>query len=987
MLIITLYCSLSFASSEAVGQSKQPLTFADVMKFRSIVTPTISDNGDWIALSAVPDRGDSEGLVFAVNSDANHPPISVERGVAPQVSQDGIQILFKQKMSLLDEETLTKEQKKDWKPSWVLVNSQSQTKIQYSQYHDAKIDSKGQWLGLQKAFVAPKESKTENEESEDKEDAAESFLPKEEQIGGDFILKNINTDISFKIEHVIQFSFSPSGQYLAYMVANPNALLNHISLINLDKLTLGNPVTEHTQSETTTSNKATSTPAYAKIDGKAHATLFQKDYAQLGLLDWHPEQDKLVFSVTNAKTKKDKQQFDLYRWNKRRKRVDNITWNDDNWAIKSHSKIIWAAKGDYVYFGLSPEKSTPIWDKDSVTTENPNQENEQSLASKNLADKKSDKITKLYQPEHITSDADVTLWHLNDPLIKPHEKKQYTEDKKKPYWFSLAWKSRQLKPFGKIRDASIEINPHSRFHIMTDSQPYARKMLFDGFYRDYYRIDAKTGQQVLITRNNGSTQTELSPNGRFALYFEHGDYHLFDIKKNKRTNLTQALKVSFSDELNDYPRAGSAYEIIGWAEDSREAYIKDRYDIWRINLNRAKISSITRGYGRNNQLVLNPVHTNLQTPYFDKNASRWLVNGYSDSKKYDTMFQLDLKSGQLTALENESKRYKFVTKAKNSDQLIFTKEDFQQFPDLWVTNRQFEGPKQLTDINPQIANYHWGQKPELINWTSTKGKKLQGVLIKPAGYKEGDKVPVVVYFYRYMSQRMYQFNRMQINHRPNFPLYTSNGYAIFLPDIVFDIGTPGPSSTQALVPGVQKLIDMGIADPNAIGIQGHSWAGYQSAFVITQTNLFKAVVSGAPVTNMTSAYSGIRLKSGLARQFQYESGQSRIGQSLSEARELYIENSPVFFAQRINTPLLMMFGDQDGAVPWQQGIELYLALRREEKDVALLQYHGEGHHLKKYANKLDYAQKTLEYFDYHLKNKAPAPWIINGIKYTDKEGR
>ena len=223
---------------------------------------------------------------------------------------------------------------------------------------------------------------------------------------------------------------------------------------------------------------------------------------------------------------------------------------------------------------------------------------------------------------------------------------------------------------------------------------------------------------------------------------------------------------------------------------------------------------------------------------------------------------------------------------------------------------------------------------------------------------------------------------MVVNHRPNFPFYTSNGYAMFLPDIRFDIGMPGRSAVDALVPGIQKLIDMGIADEHAIGLHGHSWSGYQTAHVITQTDVFACAVAGAPVSNMTSAYSGIRLGSGLARQFQYETAQSRIGGSLWEKRELYIENSPVFFADRINTPLLIQFGDIDDAVPWQQGVELYLALRRLDKDVVFLQYRGEPHHLKQYPNKVDYTIKMKEYLDHYLKGEPAPKWLAEGEPYN-----
>jgi dipeptidyl aminopeptidase/acylaminoacyl peptidase len=201
----------------------------------------------------------------------------------------------------------------------------------------------------------------------------------------------------------------------------------------------------------------------------------------------------------------------------------------------------------------------------------------------------------------------------------------------------------------------------------------------------------------------------------------------------------------------------------------------------------------------------------------------------------------------------------------------------------------------------------------------------------------------------------------------------------------FEVGRPGFSATKCIVPGVQKLVDMGLADPDALGLHGHSWSGYQTAFMITQTDVFTAAIAGAPVSNMTSAYSGIRWGSGRARQFQYEQSQSRLGGSLWEARDRYIDNSPVFFADRINTPVLILHGDADGAVPWYQSIEFYLALRRLGKDAIFLQYRGEDHHPASYANKLDWAIKMKQYFDHYLKGEPAAQWISEGLPYEAGE--
>jgi dipeptidyl aminopeptidase/acylaminoacyl peptidase len=392
--------------------------------------------------------------------------------------------------------------------------------------------------------------------------------------------------------------------------------------------------------------------------------------------------------------------------------------------------------------------------------------------------------------------------------------------------------------------------------------------------------------------------------------------------------------------------------------------------------------NITGGMGRKSERTFRVLSLDQGKQFFDEGEKLWL-SSYHNKKKNFGFYSCKLGKGTVTQLLEENKKFRFRAKAKKADVLMYTRESFQEFPDLWVADLAFSAPKKISLVNPQIDEFAWGI-PELVEWNSIDGIPLQGVLIKPANYEEGKRYPVFVYFYRIESDRLYAFNQMRVNHRPNFPFYTSNGYAMFLPDVKFDIGRPGYSATKCLVPGIQKLIDMGVVDPKGVGLHGHSWGGYQTAFVITQTNIFAAAVAGAPVGNMTSAYSGIRWESGLARQMQYEQEQSRIGGSLWEYPERFVENSPVFFADRIQTPLLIQFGDEDGAVPWYQGIELYLAMRRLQKDCVFLQYRGEPHHLRKYPNKLDYSIKMKEFFDHYLRGFPAPDWIKKGVPYLGK---
>jgi dipeptidyl aminopeptidase/acylaminoacyl peptidase len=414
-------------------------------------------------------------------------------------------------------------------------------------------------------------------------------------------------------------------------------------------------------------------------------------------------------------------------------------------------------------------------------------------------------------------------------------------------------------------------------------------------------------------------------------------------------------------------------------EGDRAVLIYDKFDIWKFPMGGGNPVNLTGGEGRRDNRTFRILRMDPEQEAF-ASGETLLLSGYHHTGKSWGFHAASVDGGTPKPLLTGEKRYTFLKKAKKADVLLYTRESYEEFPDLWTADPGFSSPSRLSDVNPQISQFAWGSA-ELVEWESADGIPLQGVLIKPGNFQPGTPCPVIVYYYRFFSQRLHEFNQVVINHRPCFPFYASNGYAVFLPDIRFDVGLPGPAAVKCLVPGIQKIIDMGVADPDAIGLHGHSWSGYQTAFVITRTDIFRCAVAGAPVSNMTSAYSGIRWASGMARQFQYEQSQSRIGASLWERRDLYIENSPVFFADRIRTPLLIIHGDDDGAVPWYQSIELYLAMRRLGKDCVFLQYRGEPHHPQKYPNKLDWFKKMKEYFDHYLKG-APGPdWITRGVPY------
>jgi dipeptidyl aminopeptidase/acylaminoacyl peptidase len=293
--------------------------------------------------------------------------------------------------------------------------------------------------------------------------------------------------------------------------------------------------------------------------------------------------------------------------------------------------------------------------------------------------------------------------------------------------------------------------------------------------------------------------------------------------------------------------------------------------------------------------------------------------------------------------------------------------------------------RKISDANPQKKDLLWGTA-ELVRYKNLDGVELKGTLYKPETFSHDKKYPLLVYIYERLSQNVHRFRDPAVGTSINVPTYVSNGYLVLEPDIVYTVGYPGQSALKCVLPAIQAVVDMGIVDENAIGIQGHSWGGYQIAYMVTQTGRFKAAIAGAPVANMTSAYSGIRWGTGLPRQFQYERTQSRIGGTLWQYPTRFIENSPVFMADRVKTPLLMLHNDQDDAVPWYQGIEYFLALRRLGKEVYLCNYNGELHGLRQRVNQKDWSRKMMEFFDHHLKGKPAPAWMEKGSASLSPRG-
>jgi len=585
--------------------------------------------------------------------------------------------------------------------------------------------------------------------------------------------------------------------------------------------------------------------------------------------------------------------------------------------------------------------------------------------------------------------ARVDVWNWKDPLLQPQQLKQLDAEKKRTFLTVFYPANGKLVRLANdtIREVTTGFRGNGRYALGFADERYLMETSWkDAGFRDVYLVDMETGRHdLLLTRHDGPVT--LSTTQKYLSWYDRNDslWYTMDLKHRKAFRHFAGKETAFYDEENDVPAIPGPVGSAGWTLNDEMFVVYDRFDLWGLDPAGADIQvNLTKGEGRLNNIRFQNIKLNQEVPYIGENGV-FLLNAFDETNKDGGFYRLESgESSELTLLEKGPFKYSSPTKARNSDDILWTKGNFRLFPDLMLSKTDFSKQQKVSEVNPQQSNYLWGNV-KLVKWIMPDGKEAEGLLYTPEGFDPGNKYPMLVYFYEKNSDQLHQYYTPKPSRSIISPAYcSSNGYLVFIPDIRYRDGFPGQSAYDAVISGTEALIAKGFVDKDRMGLQGQSWGGYQTAWLVTRTNLFKAAMAGAPVSNMTSAYGGIRWESGMVRQFQYEEGQSRIGATLWERPDLYIENSPLFKADKIQTPLLIMSNDGDGAVPWYQGIELFTAMRRLGKPVWLLNYNGDEHNLSRRANMKDLDIRLMQFFDHYLKGKPAPEWMEKGIPAIDK---
>lgn len=978
---------------------KKPLDHSVYDAWQSIGEKAISNDGNWVVYTIEPQEGDNELVIQSVLP-GNTFKQTIPRGYRPMISEDSRYLIFKIKPFFKEtrdakiKKKLTADMPKDsmgivelgkdsiWKSDrvmvyktpekgygWVAYLQEKNIKTAKNKTSDSeagkRIDSLSRVIDSLREIIAIKNSRT-NDEAADLDFRIRNYKKDIMELGGSFAdadegdssktqtgavadlrLRNLETGGEKLFKNVTEFQFSKNGRkILIEQGFDPKDSKTRPTVLLFDM---------QSQFADTLSRGGNEFKNFAmSVDGTQVAYVAERD----------------------AKPKDLQKYFKVMYF---REGMDSAIVLADRHSvgmtlgmtISEFDSLEFSKSGKRLFFGVSPvqaPKDTSLVDIDLVKLD---------------------------------------IWHYNDDYLQTVQLNRLQKDLKQSFLTVYDLENDKLEQLGSEEIPTIIKTKEGDGDIFAGITDYGQRIesqWVGSTKKDIYAIRVKDGTKKLIKKGllGSMNSTYISPTGKYLMWYDSKEKDYFIYDGEVTNNITAKLDVPLFDEDYDSPGLPSPYGVMGWSEGDSSVYIYDRYDIWKVDPARLAQPRLMLSWknNRKNKMAFRYIRHNKEENFlvYDQQLLFRTFNEKTKATNYSIASFNDHSNAQetLSPFYEEPYNHSRIIKAKDSNVFVYTKESFKESPDLFVNRGLKEKTKtrdgfiytydvtRLSNLNQQQKDFNWGTA-ELFKWKTFKGKNAEGILYKPEDFDSGKAYPLILYFYEKLSDSLYKYNPPSPTpSRLNISFFVSRGYLVFTPDIAYTIGHPAQSAFDYVVSAAKALARNKWVDEKNIGIQGQSWGGIQVAQLITKTDMFKAAWAGAPVANMTSAYGGIRWESGSNRQFQYEKTQSRIGATLWEKPELYIENSPLFHLPKVKTPLVIMANDADGAVPWYQGIELFTGLRRLGKKVWMLNYNGEAHNLVQRKNRKDIQMRQQQYFDWLLKGEKPARWIIHGVPAVKK---
>ncbi len=756
-----------------------------------------------------------------------------------------------------------------------------------------------------------------------------SRTDKKDWTGSDLLLYNLLDSSYISFGNVSEFEFDKDGDWLAMLIDTKDNSGNCVLLRNMKS---GNVIS------------------------------LVSDRKNFKHLNWAEEADALSFLELTPEENYKTNQVKLFAFKDlKNNSIEKLIIDPkkceqfpQNMSISPNYKPRWKEELDGLFFGIHEKELSEEAKQDSLS-KNSNEE----------------------LPEMV-------IWHWKDKRLQSRQWLQKNRDKNFSYLSYFDIKARKFHQLANDTIRTFIPAKRGDFAVGYSKTNYKLTASLEGRqFQDIYTYDLESGVRNLALKKI-RWYFGQSPDHEFFYYYRKGNFFAYDIANKKSINLTQNIPTSFIDEEDDHNVKNPPDSPIGWSEDSRYLVLSDGWDLWKVKRNGRKFYNLTKD-GKDKQIVYGRYYRIDQEDEGINFSEDVFIRLYGKFNKKHGIGKIPKGKEKIVPIFFSDHSYRFLTKAKDADRYYFTREDYNSYPDYYTTDGNFDDLVNITKIENKQEEICWCSGRKILSYTTEYGDTLQGVLYLPANYEKDKKYPTIVYMYEKLSHRANQYLLPRLAGILNTAYYTSHGYAIFKPDITFKLNDPGLSSVACITAGVKAAIATGIVDEQRLGIQGHSWGGYQTAFAITQTDMFKAAVAGAPLTNMLSMYSSIYWNTGGANMAIFESSQGRFLGGYWDNIEAYTRNSPVYFADQVNTPLLMLHNDKDGAVDWNQGIEYYNTLRRLQKPVVMLEYKGENHGLRQLENRKDYTLRMKEFFDHYLKENPAPDWWKTGVKYIDLE--
>lgn len=944
--------SLFLALMQAQTGTKRPVTHADFDSFRAISGQKISPDGKYVAYGWFPQEGDGEVIVRDLASNAEireragelPPPAppdpeaaeaapAAQRTATIQFTADSQWVIFTTFPSRAETEAARRAKKKPEeipRAGLVLIDLRTKAVQRLSGVKGFQLARQGSdFVVYHRESIAAVPGKAaeadEDNEADQPRRGGAGRSTAAATVGSPLVLRRLSDGVEREFADVSDYSYTHDGRTLVYTVVAAKNPESANGVYALPVLATGDPA-----------------PLLTLVTGKGKYTR----------LTWDERQQHLAMIGEREDAADPMARVKLYQWDRQQTTAAaiEIAALPGGQVPSSKGALSFSRDGERLFFGIAlPPKAVKA-------TDDPPAEK-----------------------------AGFDLWHYLDDHIQPMQKSRAAAERNRTYRAVYHLATKKTVPLADLAMSELAASEDGRYAFGSDDRAYRRAAEYDRRYADLYLVNTTTGARTpLATKQAGALS--WSHMGNAAVHFDGRHWFAVQVPSGARVNLTAAIPVKFFNEDDDHPDSPPPYGFGGWARDGASVLLYDRYDLWQVDLDGRRAVNVTDGLGRAEGLQFRAVRLSDDPAERGFDPTKPLLLRAERLATRESGFYRDFLGRQIKPelLVMGARAYGAPVKAEKADKILFTTSRFDEFPDLYVADADLRGVQRVSEGAKQVEPFNWG-KAELVSFRSLDGVALQGTLFKPDNFDPAKKYPLLVYIYERLTQGLHNFVTPAPGHSINVSYYVSNGYLVLQPDIAYRVGYPGPSALQCVLPAIDAVVAKGGVDESNIGIQGHSWGGYQIAYMLGQTKRFKAAAAGAPVANMFSAYNGIRWGPGIPRQFQYERTQSRIGGTPWQYPLRYLENSPIFQADKVTTPLLMVHNDADDAVPWYQGIEYFLALRRLEKEVYLFSYNGEPHGIRRRVNQKDYARRLQEFFDHQLKGAPKPDWMQRGIPFLEKE--